>query len=447
MKKDTQEQALRKAVLDAAKAYNDYVHAPQDFMPGVSPVPVSGKCWDGAEMHNLVDASLDFWLTTGRYNDAFENAFAKKLDRKYALTCNSGSSANLLAMSALCSPLLKDRQLKPGDEVITVAAGFPTTVAPIVQNRLVPVFVDVTAPTYNAVPEQVAEVVGPKTRAIFMAHTLGNPFDVAAIKAVAEKHGLWLVEDSCDALGSLYTLDGHTKSCGSFGDLATFSFYPAHHITMGEGGAVVCDDPLLWKIVLSLRDWGRDCWCAPGRDDTCKQRYAKQYGELPPGYDHKYVYSHLGYNLKLTDMQAAIGLAQLEKLDAFTQVRRENFAALTQALQSLDGDILTLPKATANSQPSWFGYLITLKDATQRTPLLQYLNDKKIGTRLLFAGNMTRQPCFAGVVHRAPFGLEGTDEIMRNTVWVGTFPGLGKEQVAYMAQCMKDFFESAPVRM
>lgn len=441
VKQDPQEAALRKAVLEAATAYNDYAHAPQDFVPGVSPVPVSGKCWDASEMRNLVDASLDFWLTTGRYNDAFEEALAAKLGRTYALTCNSGSSANLLAISALCSPLLKERRLKPGDEVITVAAGFPTTVAPIVQNGLMPVFVDVAVPTYNAVPEQVAEAVGPKTRAIFLAHTLGNPFDVAAIKAVAEAHDLWLIEDSCDALGSAYALNGESKPCGSFGHIATFSFYPAHHITMGEGGAVVCDDSLLWKILLSMRDWGRDCWCAPGRDDTCKHRYTRQYGELPAGYDHKYVYSHLGYNLKLTDMQAAVGLAQLDKLDAFTQARHRNFAQLTEALRELDGGPLLLPRATPHSSPSWFGFLLTLRDEKERTPLLEYLNERKIGTRLLFAGNMTRQPCFAAVPHRAPFGLQGTDAIMRKTFWVGTFPGLKAVHISYIADCLTKWFK------
>lgn len=438
---DPKEQALRQAVLDAAARYTEYVHAPKPFEAGQSSVPVSGKCLSSEEMRNLVDASLDLWLTTGRYNDAFESAFAQKLQRKYSLTCNSGSSANLLAISALCSPLLKERRLKPGDEVITVAAGFPTTVAPIVQNGLIPVFVDVTAPTYNAVPEQVAEAVGPKTRAIFLAHTLGNPFDIAAVKAVADQHGLWFIEDSCDALGSSYTLNGEEKPCGSFGHLATFSFYPAHHITMGEGGAVVCDDPLLWKIVLSMRDWGRDCWCAPGRDDTCKSRYARQYGQLPPGYDHKYVYSHLGYNLKLTDMQAAVGLAQLVKLDGFTEARRRNFTLLHAALADLDGGPFTLPQPTTASNPSWFGYLLTLDKTYDREELLRYLNSKRIGTRLLFAGNITRQPCFEGVKYRAVADLNGTDVIMHHTFWIGLYPALTEDHVLYAAQTLRDYFK------
>ena len=435
---DPKEQALRQAVLDAAAQYTEYAHAQKTFEAGQSSVPVSGKCLGSEEMRNLVDASLDLWLTTGRYNDAFESAFAQKLQRKYSLTCNSGSSANLLAISALCSPLLKGRRLKPGDEVITVAAGFPTTVAPIVQNGLIPVFVDVTAPTYNAVPEQVAKAVGPKTRAIFLAHTLGNPFDIAAVKAVADQHDLWFIEDSCDALGSSYILNGEEKPCGSFGHLATFSFYPAHHITMGEGGAVVCDDPLLWKIVLSMRDWGRDCWCAPGRDDTCKSRYVRQYGQLPPGYDHKYVYSHLGYNLKLTDMQAAVGLAQLVKLDTFTEARRRNFALLHAALADLDGGPFILPQPTAASKPSWFGFLLTLHPSYDRPSILQKLNKKKIGTRLLFAGNMTHQPCFEGVPHRIAAPLTGTDTIMNHTFWVGCYPGLDEERMNYIAHAVRE---------
>jgi CDP-6-deoxy-D-xylo-4-hexulose-3-dehydrase len=436
---DSQEFVLRKAALDAAQAYNTYVYAQQPFVPGQSPVPVSGKYWGAEEIRNLVDASLDFWLTAGRYNDAFEETFAKRLGRRFALTVNSGSSANLLAVSALCSPLLKERRLKPGDEVITVAAGFPTTVAPLVQHGLVPVFVDACPPLYNAVPEQIADAVGPRTRAIFMAHTLGNPFDIAAVKAVADKHDLWFVEDSCDALGSTYTLGGKDGLCGSFGHIGTFSFYPAHHITMGEGGAVVCNDPLLRKILLSLRDWGRECWCPPGRDDTCKQRYSWQFAELPEGYDHKYVYSHLGYNLKLTDMQAAVGLAQLNRLDEFTAARRRNFDHLHTALAGLDGDLLTLPQPTAASNPSWFGFLLTLHKRVDRQKLLQHLNSKKIGTRLLFAGNIVRQPCFADVPHRIAAPLEGTDIIMRRTFWVGVYPGLSTAQMEYTGCEIKAF--------
>lgn len=434
MAEDARERELRSAVLRAAEAYSAYAHARRPFVPGESAVPVSGKCWDADEVRNLVDASLDFWLTGGRYNDAFEHALAEKLGRKFAHTCNSGSSANLLAMAALCSPLLKERRLLPGDEVITVAAGFPTTVAPIVQMGLVPVFVDVTPPTYNALPDQVAAAVGPRTRAIFLAHTLGNPFDLAAVAAVARANDLWLIEDSCDALGSQYTLNGSTGMCGSFGHLATFSFYPAHHITMGEGGAVVCDDPLLHKIILSLRDWGRDCWCPTGRDDTCNRRYQWRFPKLPAGYDHKYVYSHLGYNLKLTDMQAAVGLAQLTKLDEFTARRRENFAFLREALADAAGDKIILPEATPHSMPSWFGFLVTLAPGLERQTLLEFLNARRIGTRLLFAGNMTKQPCFEGVHYRAPFPLDGTDRIMEQTFWVGVFPGLSREHRTWIAE-------------
>ena len=425
-----------------SKVHYMAVHTPASFVAGSSAVPVSGKCWGPEEMENLAEASLDFWLTSGRFGEAFEKRFAAIVGRKHALAVNSGSSANLLSMAALASPLLKERRMLPGDEVITVAAGFPTTVAPIVQMGFTPVFVDVTAPTYNALAEQVAEAVSPKTKAIFMAHTLGNPFDLAAVKAVAERQGLWLVEDSCDALGSLYKMDNRTGMCGSFGDLATFSFYPAHHITMGEGGAVVCDNPLLRKIVLSLRDWGRDCWCPPGADDTCKRRYQWKFPLLPVGYDHKYVYSHLGYNLKISDMQAAVGLAQLDRLEGFTNLRRKNFSLLQDALAHLDGGKIVLPQATPNSVPSWFGYLLTLAPGINRQALLEFLNSRHIGTRLLFAGNMTKQPCFEGVSYRAPFGLEGTDAIMERTFWVGLYPGLSEEQVAYTAENISQWLAS-----
>ena len=442
----TENSTLRQNILDAAARYNNEVHAAKPFEPGVSPVAVSGKCWDEAEMRNLVDASLDFWLTTGRYNDQFEKRFADVVGRKHALTVNSGSSANLVAIATLCSPKLGDRRLKPGDEVITTAAGFPTTVAPIVQHGLIPVFVDVTPPTYNAVPEQIAAAVGSKTRAIFLAHTLGNPFDMDAVLAVARKHDLWIIEDSCDALGAEYTLSGEStpRKCGSFGHIATYSFYPAHHITMGEGGAVLCDDTKLYRIAMSIRDWGRDCWCAPGHDDTCKQRYKKKFGSLPDGYDHKYVYSHLGYNLKITDMQAAVGLAQLDKLDAFGAARRRNFARLHAALAPLDaanGGPLILPKATRNADPSWFGFLITLNPQENRRALLEHLNERKIGTRLLFAGNMTRQPCFEGVPYRQVGDLPGTDQIMRHTFWVGTYPGLHDEHMDYIEDVLNTWFK------
>ena len=427
----------------AARSHYKAVHAPREFVPGASSVPVSGKCWGAEEMESLTDASLDFWLTTGRFNDQFEESFARTVGRKHALSVNSGSSANLVAISTLCSPKLGERRLKPGDEVITVAAGFPTTVAPIVQNGLVPVFVDVTPPTYNAVPEQIAAAVGPRTRAIFLAHTLGNPFDINTVLQVAQKHNLWVIEDSCDALGARYTLNGEDtpRMCGSFGHIATFSFYPAHHITMGEGGAVVCDDPKLYRIAMSMRDWGRDCWCAPGRDDSCHKRYQWKFPLLPEGYDHKYVYSHLGYNLKITDMQAAVGLRQLERLNAFVEARRRNFTRLHAALQKLDGDVLTLPQATAHSIPSWFGFLITLRPDVNRTALLEHLNARKIGTRLLFAGNMLRQPCFEGVASRQIGELQGTDTILRNTFWVGCFPGLGDTHIDYIGKAITEYFK------
>ena len=426
----------------AARGYYNMVHAPSPFVPGESPVPVSGKHWGAEEMESLTDAALDFWLTAGRFNDAFESEFARVVGRKHALSVNSGSSANLVAVAALCSPKLGERRLKPGDEVITVAAGFPTTVAPIVRQGLVPVFVDMSPPTYNALPEQIELAVSSKTRAIFLAHTLGNPFDVAEVLRVARKHELWVIEDSCDALGSRYQVpeENAPRMCGSFGHIATYSFYPAHHITMGEGGAVVCDDPALYRIALSLRDWGRDCWCAPGRDDSCKKRYQWKFPLLPEGYDHKYVYSHLGYNLKITDMQAAVGLRQLERLEAFTSARQENFRQLHAALEDLDGDRLILPQPTPGSLPSWFGFLISLKPEINRRAFLEYLNSKKIGTRLLFAGNITRQPCFEGVQYRSLGDLPGTDAIMHQTFWVGCYPGLGEEHMQYIAESIRKYF-------
>lgn len=434
------DELLRALGRDVARAHYVAIHVPHPFVPGDSPVPVSGKCWGPEEMERLCDASLDFWLTSGRFGTAFEKAFARRLGRRYALAVNSGSSANLLAVAALCSPLLGDRRLRPGDEVITVAAGFPTTVAPLVQLGLVPVFVDVTPPTYNAIAEQVEAAVSERTRAIFMAHTLGNPFDLHIMRRVAQRHGLWLVEDSCDALGSTYTLEGSPRLCGTFGDIATFSFYPAHHITMGEGGAVACDDPLLRKVLLSLRDWGRDCWCTPGTDDSCGRRFQWKFPLLPDGYDHKYVYSHLGYNLKITDMQAAVGLEQLKRLEAFTAIRKRNFSLLTEALTPLDSGPLQLPQATPHSDPSWFGYPLTLDKRFNRKDLLQYLNAHKIGTRLLFAGNMTRQPCFEGVHYRTVAPLDGTDIIMRRTFWIGLFPGLSEAHISYAAQTLKRYF-------
>lgn len=423
-----------------AHAHYTAIHSPPPFHEGVSSVPVSGKHWGPEEMENLLDASLDFWLTAGRFCRDFEKRLAYILERKFALAVNSGSSANLLAISALCSPLLHERRLKPGDEVITVAAGFPTTVAPIVQMGLVPVFVDIGIPDYNALPGQIAAAVGPRTRAIFLAHTLGNPFDLDAVTSIAKEHELWLVEDSCDALGSLYSVQGSPRPCGSFGHISTLSFYPAHHITTGEGGAVACDDPLLHKILLSLRDWGRDCWCAPGADDSCRRRFSQKFSQLPQGYDHKYVYSHLGYNLKFSDMQAAVGLAQLQRLEAFTKARRRNFAFLSRELADLDGGPLILPQPTPRSSPSWFGFLITLDPSCNREDILRWLDFRKIGTRLLFAGNITRQPCFAGVPHRLAAPLRATDIVMRQTFWIGLYPSLTEEHLAYSVRAIRKFF-------
>jgi len=406
-------QLLRAMGRQAARGHYEACHLPKPFVADLSPVPVSGKCYGAEEMENLVEASFDFWLTTGRFNDAFEARLAAWLGRSTCLTVNSGSSANLLAVAALCSPKLKERRLKPGDEVITTATGFPTTVAPLVQCGLVPVFLDADPATGNIRPEQIQAAITDKTRLICLAHTLGNPFDVAEVLRVAKMHDLWVVEDCCDALGSRYDKDGVTGLCGTFGHISTFSFYPAHHITMGEGGAVATDDPLLRKLLLSYRDWGRDCWCAPGVDNTCGCRYDWKFKLLPKGYDHKYVYSHMGYNLKLTDMQAAVGLAQLDRLEAFNLERRKNFAFLTQALADLEGSLLTLPKATPGSDPCWFGYMLTLgPEAGEREELLRFLDARKVGTRMVFAGNILRQPCAEDMLHRAPVPLEGADKAL-----------------------------------
>jgi CDP-6-deoxy-D-xylo-4-hexulose-3-dehydrase len=427
---------LRKKVLDAVAEYHAAAHAPKPFVPGVSPVPVSGRVFDAGDMASLVDSALDFWLTTGRFNRTFEERLSRRLGVRRLLTVNSGSSANLVAFAALCSPLLKERALKPGDEVISVAAGFPTTVNPILQMGCVPVFVDADIPTYNAPAAKVEAAITPKTRAIFMAHTLGNPFDVRAIAALAKSRGLWLLEDCCDALGS--TVAG--RNVGTFGDIATLSFYPAHHITMGEGGAVFTDDPVLAKAAESLRDWGRDCWCEPGKDDTCGRRFQWSSGDLPEGYDHKYVYSHLGYNLKITDMQAAVGVAQLGHLDEFSRRRRENFALMKRLLGGLE-EHLILPEATADSDPCWFGFPVTLRDESpvEREKLLVHLNAARIGTRLLFAGNVVRQPYMAGRNFRVAGSLDTTDRIMRRTFWTGTYPGLTGPMLEYTADTIRGF--------
>lgn len=396
------------------------------FVAGKVPVPPSGKLLDGKELEYMVDASLDGWLTTGRFNDAFEKKLAQFLGVKYLITVNSGSSANLVAFSVLTSPKLKDRAIQPGDEVIGVAAGFPTTVNPILQYGAVPVFVDVELGTYNVDASKIEAAIGPKTKAIMLAHTLGNPYNLDVITALCQKYNLWLIEDCCDALGSTY----NGQMVGTFGDIGTLSFYPAHHITMGEGGAVFTNNLQLIRIAESFRDWGRDCFCPPGKDDTCGKRFCWKLGDLPEGYDHKYTYSHLGYNLKITDMQAACGLAQLEKAEAFIQKRKDNFAFLKRQLASCE-EFLILPEATPNSVPSWFGFPITLREnaPVTRLALLQYLDRQKIGSRLLFAGNLTRQPYMVGRNYRVSGELTNTDIVMNQTFWVGVQPALTEEML------------------
>ncbi|HRY30314.1 MAG TPA: lipopolysaccharide biosynthesis protein RfbH, partial [Elusimicrobiota bacterium] len=430
----------REAVYREVREFFKRSHGPKKFVPGESPVPVSGKVYDADDMLHLIDASLDFWLTTGRFGDEFEKKLAKRLGLSYSVLVNSGSSANLLAVSALTSPTLKDRQLKPGDEVVTLAASFPTTVNPLIQNRLVPVFIDVELGTYGPRPERLAEAVSPKTRAIMIAHTLGNPFELDAVVHLAQKHNLWLIEDSCDALGSLYK----GKPVGTFGQLATFSFYPAHHITMGEGGAVATANNRLHSILESVRDWGRDCWCAPGKDNTCGKRFDWQLGDLPDGYDHKYVYSHVGYNLKATDMQAAVGVSQLNKLDDFIRRRRHNFDLLHKGLSKYS-EFLILPEPTPGSEPAWFGFPITVKSTApfRREDLTRHLENNKIGTRLLFAGNIVRQPYFKGIEYRTVGDLKNTDQVMNGTFWIGVYPGITDGMITYMLEQFESFFKKS----
>ena len=396
--------------------------------------------YDADDLLNLVDASLDFWLTTGRYAKRFEREFARSLGVRHAMLCNSGSSANLLALTALTSPKLGERRLLPGDEVITVAAGFPTTVNPIVMNGLVPVFLDVEIPTYNLDVTQLEAALSPRTRAIMAAHTLGNPFDLAAVQEFARANGLWLIEDNCDALGSRY--DG--QATGTFGDLGTMSFYPAHHITMGEGGCVVTHRPQLKLLVESFRDWGRDCWCEPGEDNTCGTRFDWQLGTLPRGYDHKYIFTHIGYNLKVTDMQAAVGVAQLEKLPGFVEARKRNWRLLHDGLAPF-ADMLILPEATPRSDPSWFGFLVTVRpDAPfRRNELIRHLDERKIGTRLLFGGNLTRQPAYEHVPHRVVGDLANTDLVMNGSFWIGVYPGLTDEMIEYVLASFAEFVDGA----
>lgn len=416
--------------------YAEEKYKTKDFIPGQTVIPPAGKVIGELELQYMVEASLDGWLTTGRFNDKFEKELAAYLGVKHLITVNSGSSANLVAFSALTSPKLGDRAVKVGDEVISVAAGFPTTINPIIQFGAIPVFLDVDIPTYNIDVTKLEQAVSPKTKAVFIAHTLGNPYDLKAIRAFCDTHKLWLIEDCCDALGSRY--DG--KLVGTFGDIATVSFYPAHHITMGEGGAVFTNNDQLKTIAESFRDWGRDCYCQPGCDNTCGKRYCQQLGQLPAGYDHKYTYSHLGYNLKITDMQAACGLAQLTRLDDFVQKRKDNFNYLKTKLQECS-EFLILPEATANSEPSWFGFPITIKETAgfTRGELLTYLDDNKVGTRLLFAGNVTKQPYMQGRNYRVVGELTNSDRIMSQTFWVGIYPGLTEEMLDYTAEIIGQF--------
>jgi CDP-6-deoxy-D-xylo-4-hexulose-3-dehydrase len=430
---------LRAEILRLTREYHAVAFPPKPFLGNISAVPVSGKVFDGDELELLVDSSLDFWLTTGRYAEQFEKQFAKVMGVRHAMLCNSGSSANLLAVTALTSPRLGKRRLKEGDEVVTVAAGFPTTINPLVQNRLVPVFVDADLATYDANMDRVAEAIGPKTRAIVMAHTLGNPFDLERVMELAAEHDLWVIEDTCDAVGATY----NGKAVGSFGDIATTSFYPAHHITMGEGGCVLTQKKSMRKIIESFRDWGRDCWCAPGMDNTCGRRFDWQLGDLPHGYDHKYAYSHIGYNLKMTDMQAAVGVAQLKKLDEFVAARRRNWQSLRDGMADLE-DWLVLPQATPNSEPSWFGFAITVKpDAPfTRFELVQFLESRRIATRQLFGGNMLRQPAYKGMPHRVVGPLTNADLITEGTFWIGVFPGLSPEMIDFMGATIHEFVGS-----
>ena len=414
-------------------------HPPQKFIPGESPVPVTGKVFGKEELSAAVEASLDFWLTSGPYTEKFESRFAKTVGMRHAFMVNSGSSANLLALTSLTSPKHGDRALRPGDEVLTVAAGFPTTVTPILQNNLIPVYVDVDLETYVANDAALEGAIGPKTKAIMMAHTLGNPFNLDLVQKLAERHNLWLIEDSCDALGGSY----RGQTLGSFGDLSTFSFYPAHHITTGEGGAVLIKKVAHKTIVESFRDWGRDCWCAPGCDNTCLKRYEWQLGELPEGYDHKYTYSHLGYNLKSGDIQAAIGLAQLDRLDNFIELRKRNWQYLSKNLAHLE-DQFIFPKATENSNPSWFGFALTVRSDVRKTrnQIVQELNEAKIATRLLFGGNLLRQPAFVGTPRRVFGELINTDTIMNQTFWIGVWPGLTTQMLDHVIETLEKIMKS-----
>jgi len=441
MFKNMTEQQAREQILKMVSTYCDTYHNQNKGFQEGQRIPYASRVYDHDEMVNLVDSSLEFWLTSGRYTAEFEMLFASYLGVKTCALVNSGSSANLVAFMTLTSPLLGDRAIKRGDEVITVAAGFPTTVTPMIQFGAIPVFVDVTIPQYNIDVSILEKALSDKTKAVMIAHTLGNPFDLSAVKTFCDKHKLWLVEDNCDALGSMYTIDGQEKLTGSIGDIGTSSFYPPHHMTMGEGGAVYSNDPLLCKIIKSFRDWGRDCVCASGQDNLCGHRFDKKFGELPLGYDHKYVYSHFGYNLKATDMQAAVGVAQLKKFPSFVERRRHNFDRLKAALLEVS-DQLILPEACENSIPSWFGFLITCKEGINRNAVIQYVEKQGVQTRMLFAGNLIKHPCFdemrsTGEGYRVVGELTNTDRIMNDTFWVGVYPGMTDEIIDYMAKTIK----------
>ncbi|MBO5166234.1 MAG: lipopolysaccharide biosynthesis protein RfbH [Lachnospiraceae bacterium] len=441
------EAQAKEQILELVGEYCEKYHGPKKEFEAGDRIPYASRVYDKAEMTNLVDSSLEFWLTSGRYTDEFEKKFAEYLGVRFCSLVNSGSSANLIGFMTLTSPLLGERAVKRGDEVITVAAGFPTTVAPVIQYGAVPVFVDVTIPQYNIDVTKLEEAYSPKTKAVMIAHTLGNPFDLKAVKEFCDKHNLWLVEDNCDALGSQYVIDGEEKLTGTVGDIGTSSFYPPHHMTMGEGGAVYTNNALLNKIIRSFRDWGRDCVCPSGCDNLCGHRFDRQYGELPLGYDHKYVYSHFGYNLKATDMQAAIGCAQLEKFPSFVEKRRHNFARLRAALECVS-DKLILPEACENANPSWFGFLITCREGVDRNAVVQYVEDKGVQTRMLFAGNLIKHPCFdemrkAGTGYRIVGKLENTDRIMKDTFWVGVYPGMTDEMTDYMAAMIIEALKGA----
>ena len=432
----TRADKLRSQILGLVREYYAEAFPDREFVPGVNPVPVAGRVFDATDLQYLVDASLDFWLTTGRFADEFERQFADFFGLRHAILVNSGSSANLLALSCLTSPKLGDRRLMPGDEVITVATGFPTTVNPIVQNQLVPVFIAITIPTYNVDVTQLEEAYSKRTRAVMLAHTLGNPFDLDSVMDFVQRHNLWLIEDCCDAVGATFK----NQKVGTFGHLATVSFYPAHHITMGEGGCVLTNDSLLKTLVESFRDWGRDCWCEPGADNTCGKRFAWQLGELPHGYDHKYTYSHIGYNLKATDMQAAVGVAQLKKLNAFIESRQRNFQSLYDGLKDLS-DYFILPEATPGSSPSWFGFPIAVRPEGPftRDQLVKYLESRKIATRLLFGGNLVRQPAYLDIPHRAIGNLQNSDFVMNAVLWIGVFPGLTPHMIQHTIDTLHSF--------